>query len=30
MGVITQPRLPAPVPNPFPNSESGFVPDPPR
>jgi hypothetical protein len=30
MGVITQPHLPAPVPNPFPNSESGFVPDPPR
>jgi hypothetical protein len=30
MGVIPQPRLPAPVPNPFPNSESGFVPDPPR
>ncbi|HUL67134.1 MAG TPA: hypothetical protein VLW55_21240 [Burkholderiaceae bacterium] len=30
MGVITQPRQPAPVPNPFPNSESGFVPDPPR
>ena len=30
MGVITQPRLPTPVPTPFPNSESGFVPDPPR
>ena len=30
MGVIPRPRLPAPVPNPFPDSESGFVPDPPR
>ncbi|HTT11674.1 MAG TPA: hypothetical protein VMG60_12340 [Burkholderiaceae bacterium] len=30
MGVIPRPRLPAPAPNPFPNSESGFVPDPPR
>lgn len=30
MGVIPRPRQPAPVPNPFPNSESGFVPDPPR
>jgi len=30
MGVLPRPRQPAPVPNPFPNSESGFVPDPPR
>jgi len=30
MGVITQPRLPAPFPPPFPNSESGFAPNPPR
>jgi hypothetical protein len=30
MGVMTRPRQPAPQPNPFPNSESGFVPDPPR
>jgi hypothetical protein len=29
MGVLAQPR-PAPVPRPFPNSELGFVPDPPR
>jgi hypothetical protein len=30
MGVITTPRQPKPFPQPFPNSEPGFVPDPPR
>jgi hypothetical protein len=30
MGVITGPLVPAPGPKPFPNSQLGFVPDPPR
>jgi hypothetical protein len=30
MGVIPRHRAPAPVPSPFPNSQLGFVPDPPR